>query len=189
MPSQIGHSLAGACGYVLIRQRVPRQHRPWLFFGSILIANLADVDLLFGILSGDYGRFHGGATHSLSAVFAVGLVTWLLTLRWSRKGALWGIWAGGVYLSHVLLDLLGGNVQLFWPFSAAYLGSWWPIFGAWSFFQPLFNFLSRFVNQGFLIKLENRLSEFLVMMPLVLLAWYIEFRLARRNENRRFTNV
>jgi inner membrane protein len=189
MPSQIGHGLAGACGYILIRQRVSRQHRPWLFIGSILIANLADVDLLFGIFTGDYGRFHGGPTHSLSAVFAVGLVTGLLTSRWSRKGALWGIWAAGVYLSHVLLDLLGGKVQLFWPFSTIYFGSWLPIFGAWNFLQPALDLFSQFVTPTLLSKIGTRLSELLVMTPLVLLAWYAGYRSARRNENRRFKNA
>ena len=184
MPSQIGHSLAGLCGYALVRKGVPSKRRKWFLLVSVVIANLADIDLIFGIISGEYARFHAQATHSLTAVAAVGFASSLIARRWSRNFHLWGVWGGGIYLSHVLLDLLGSKVELFWPFSGAYFGAPFRIFDSWNLFEPLLNLFEPFVSLGFLRKIEMRFSEIVVMTPWVVLAWYTGARLCReKREN------
>jgi inner membrane protein len=181
MPSQLGHALAGVCGYAIMRRRVARQRSAWLFMGSILMANLADLDLLISILAGDYGRFHGGPTHSLTAVCIAGSLGIVLGRFCTNESVQWGIWAAGLYSSHVLLDLLGARVQLFWPFSPVPVGAWLPIFSSLTLFQPVLESFAPFVNPILLRKIEARLSELLFMTPVVVVAWYVAFRLARRS--------
>ena len=106
MPSPVGHSLAGLCGFVLVQNRVAPCMRGWVLLGSVVLANLADFDFLPGLLLGDLRTFHHQATHSLAAAAMVGLLVGGLASRWNLNGIRCGILGGGLYLSHVALDLL-----------------------------------------------------------------------------------
>jgi len=180
MPSQIGHSLAGLCGFGLVEKRLVPETRKWLLLGSILLANLADVDLLLGLLFGDYDRFHGQATHSITAVVVVGLVIAVLAKQWNPNRLTWGIWGGGLYLSHIILDLLGGKVQILWPLSQAYFGVPWKVFGTWDLFAPLLDIFKPLFSPYIFGKIQKRFSEVVVMTPLVVLAWCTGNYLSRR---------
>ena len=126
MPSPVGHTLAGLSGYMLVRNHVGPYARRWVLFGSVVLANLPDLDFLPGLLLGDLRSFHHQATHSLAAVAAVTLSSIAIASWWKLDRFAWGTWGGSVYLSHVVLDLLVDDpsppfgVQLLWPFSESY---------------------------------------------------------------------
>lgn len=55
MPSPVGHTLAGLCGFILARKRLSTDRETWLFLGSIFIANMPDLDLLVNDPSPPFG--------------------------------------------------------------------------------------------------------------------------------------
>lgn len=128
MPLPVGHTLAGYGGYVLLN------HTPWpqwqkfreRFWGSILLANLPDIDFLPGIVMGQPTLFHRQATHSLTLAILVGLVGYWLAPRLRLRRATAVLWTAGLYMSHILLDMLvadktpPGGVQVLWPLSQNY---------------------------------------------------------------------
>jgi hypothetical protein len=118
MPSPVGHTLAGCA--VALAVMPPQMLQAWEAWALCLIcANLADVDFIPGILTGNPRTFHRGPSHSLVAgIVAAGLGASLLT--WSAVP--WVTWAGLIFLayaSHVGLDYFtpGRGVLLSWPLS------------------------------------------------------------------------
>lgn len=118
MPSPIGHTLAGsAVAVALIPPGMPQAWEAWAL--CLVSANLADVDFLPGLLTGDPRVQHRGPSHSLLAALVVaGLVASLVT--WPSMP--WLTRAGLIFLaygSHVGLDYLtpGRGVLFGWPFS------------------------------------------------------------------------
>lgn len=70
---------------------------------------------------------HRGATHSLVFALAIALAAAFLARLWGRAPLWAGAVAGGLVLSHPLLDMLtdgGLGCGLFWPFS--YQRFFWP---------------------------------------------------------------
>jgi len=103
----------------------------WLF----LLANLPDIDLLFGYMVGRPTEYHHLWTHSLTFVFLVGLLfgfgTWKLK---GQDGFKAGLTASMIVGSHVVADFLAldrgelKGIQLFWPMSTNYYISKWIVF-------------------------------------------------------------
>src|SRR5512145_3397672 len=123
MPSPIGHSLAGLCGYMLVRQGVAPVRQRWLVVaGAIAIANLPDLDVLPALVCGG-GSAHRQWSHSLMAALAFGGLTAIVAKRLGSSAVHWGTWGGLLYFSHIVLDMLLDDpslprgVQLLWPFS------------------------------------------------------------------------
>jgi membrane-bound metal-dependent hydrolase YbcI (DUF457 family) len=120
--SPVAHTFAGFWTFLLLTSRLKvrlviacRQYLPQLIL-LILLANLADVDFLFGT--------HRGFTHSLAvAVFvalAVGCV-WRIAGTFWRSAALCFL----AYSSHLLIDLCTGT-KLGWNASGAGIDLFWP---------------------------------------------------------------
>ena len=176
MPSPVGHTLAGICGYLVARGHVPLHRRRWLLIGSVSLAILPDLDFLPGLLLGDLRTFHHQASHSLTAVVIVSLLLGCLARRWNLKGMAWGIWGGGLYLSHIVLDLLVNDpstpfgVQLLWPFSETYFISPITPFASFDYFNQTIGILSSLFSVH---NLNTIIKEIVLMAPLLCLAWFV----------------
>ncbi|MFQ5825238.1 MAG: metal-dependent hydrolase [bacterium] len=125
MPTTIGHSLAGV---FLNETRLftPAKSKVICVFISLMLANLADLDFIPGILLGNPNRFHHGITHSFGAALLVGfLFATYFYFRQNQFGAAFGF-ATLVYTSHVVLDYLTLDtsnpvgVPVLWPISSKY---------------------------------------------------------------------
>ena len=120
--SPVAHTFAGFWTFLLLTSRLKvrlvtacRQYLPQLIL-LILLANLADVDFLFGI--------HRGFTHSLAVAVFVALAVscvWRIAGTFWRSATLYFL----AYGSHLVIDLFtgaklgwnasGSGVPLFWP--------------------------------------------------------------------------
>ncbi len=107
-------SLATAC----------RQYLPQLVL-LVLLANLADVDFLFGLGTGaNANALHRGFTHSLAAAVFVALAVscvWRITTSFWRSAIL----CFSAYSSHLLIDLCTGR-KLGWNATASGIPLFWP---------------------------------------------------------------
>jgi inner membrane protein len=152
MPTPIGHSLAG---YLIFTARNSHENQlKWTdMLVAVIIANMADLDIIPGILVGNANKFHHGITHSIGFAVIVGLLAGLLFFIIKRKNFLlyFSLFFFS-YFSHVLLDYLAADTkapfgeQLFWPISQIYVLSPIPIFSdvhkasdSSVFLQSLFN--------------------------------------------------
>jgi len=176
MPSPVGHSLAGLCGYMVARNRVDARVRGWLLLGAVILANLADLDFLPGLLAGHLPAYHHRATHSLLATALVGLALGGLA-RWrGLNGVSWGLWGPGVYLSHIVLDMLVDDpvppfgIQLLWPFSSTYYIAPITPFAWFDYFDPALPMIWTLLTVH---NLGAILTEIVLMTPLVALSWYM----------------
>ena len=119
----------------------------------IVLANLADIDFLPGVLVGNAVAWHHGATHSI--LFAGLTASIALFLRAARPpggvlagtrgtplrpSARWGLACSLAALSHPVLDWLTGEagadvqtygIEAFWPVSTTRYMSDWHAFGAY----------------------------------------------------------
>eukprot|EP00456_Euglypha_rotunda_P057650 TRINITY_DN47724_c0_g1_i2.p1 TRINITY_DN47724_c0_g1~~TRINITY_DN47724_c0_g1_i2.p1 ORF type:complete len:177 (-),score=35.06 TRINITY_DN47724_c0_g1_i2:181-711(-) len=95
---------------------------PWWLVLFLVAANLPDVDLLVGLAFGNFGRFHGGPTHSLLFASAAVLVAAVVLPATYRRML---PWLAIAVFSHLLIDMLSGSVlgwsqsygtRLLWPF-------------------------------------------------------------------------
>ena len=131
MASPVAHTLAGFWTFLLLTSRLKvrlvtacRQFLPQLIL-LILLANLADVDFLFGLGTGaNPNALHHGFTHSFAAAVFVALA---LSCVWRIAGTFWR--SATLYFlaygSHLVIDLFtgaklgwnasGSGVPLFWP--------------------------------------------------------------------------
>ena len=176
MPSPLGHTLAGVCGFLLNRQLMTSHHRIWLCGASVVIAILPDFDVVPGLLLGDPRMFHQKGTHSITAAVVVGLLVGGVARRWKLNGLGWGIWGGGLYLSHLLLDLLVEDpsppfgILLFWPFSEAYFVSPITPFGGFHYYDPAIGMWRTMLSFDNLVLM---LHEIVFIAPFAGLAWYV----------------
>ena len=134
MPTPVAHGLAGAILYTLARPQAPGRER--VGFALAAFSGLAaDLDFLPGLLLGDPGRFHHGASHSVGAAVLFGLVVAALAPTGCFGSYSQRAWMfAGLYASHLLLDFFAVDTTppygepLFWPFSREfYLSPWTPL--------------------------------------------------------------
>jgi membrane-bound metal-dependent hydrolase YbcI (DUF457 family) len=127
MPSPIAHLAAGYAVYYLGRsqpQPTPKLIGP---FPSLLLVTtgfslLPDVDAMTDLLTGEFGRFHKYATHSL--IVGLGVALAFATLMWWKQRSgfrYWLIISWLCYGLHVLMDsaTVGRGVMALWPLSIA----------------------------------------------------------------------
>lgn len=175
MPSPVGHTLAGLCGFILVSQYVAPRQRLQLLLGSVFIANMPDLDILPGLLLGNPSSFHRQGTHSLTAAAVTEVIVALLAKRWKLRRIQWGIWAAGVYTSHIFLDMLLDDpsppfgVQALWPFLKTYFISPITVFASFDYFDPAQGMVRTMLSaHNFLTVLQ----EIVLLLPFVWLAWY-----------------
>ena len=131
MASPVAHSFAGFWTFLLLTSRLRvrlltacRQYLPQLIL-LVVLANLADVDFLFGIGSAaKVNALHHGFTHSLAAAAFVALAVscvWRIAGTFWRSAALYFL----AYSSHLVIDLCTGN-RLGWNASGSGIDLFWP---------------------------------------------------------------
>lgn len=124
MPLPLGHTAIGWAAYETTNVSPPPRGEHTLisripsFALVAVLANLPDVDVLFGLLfHGNGAAFHRGPTHSLLFALVTGYLAshgWRLWRRIPRFG--FGLCAMLVF-SHVVADMLltSAPVSLLWP--------------------------------------------------------------------------
>ncbi len=137
MASPVAHTFAGYWTFLFLIRQVSSLYlirsRPYLIkLGAlVLLANLPDLDFLFG-LGWRANELHRGFTHSLLAAIAVSLLLasfWRITAGYWRSAAIYFL----AYGSHLVIDLctgvkLGWNhtgygIPLFWPWPQQFTSS------------------------------------------------------------------
>ena len=125
MPTPVGHALAGIAAGSLYTKDQPlvSKGRDVVLFA--VLGQLPDLDFIPGILTGQTDYWHHGASHSIFAAVAAGLIFYLYG-RTKGAGRRWGLTAFWVVLSHVFLDAINADtspphgIPLFWPISNQY---------------------------------------------------------------------
>ena len=131
MASPVAHSFAGFWTFLLLTARLKvrlatacRQYLPQLVL-LVLLANLADVDFLFGFATnGNANALHRGFTHSLAVAVFVALA---VSCVWRIAGSFWrsATLCFLAYGSHLLIDLCTGK-KLGWNFTGYGVPLLWP---------------------------------------------------------------
>lgn len=118
MPMPLGHTAIGLVAFETAQPSQRPGSRLALFAYITLLANLPDLDILFGLLAtGNGAAFHRGPTHSLLFALVAGyLASWLMR-RWRGGPQLNFPMCALLVFSHVAADLLltSAPVSLFWP--------------------------------------------------------------------------
>jgi len=193
MPTPLAHGIAGSA----VARTVRCNWRSWRFIAlAFVIASLPDLDFIPGMMVGDAGAVHRRATHSLFAAVAVSLPVAALLGRYGsrwldrtafggiskpRLGA-WYVFVAPIYASHLLLDLVSldtvenSGLQLWWPFSNAYVTAPLPLpAGLRAFFDLQFGptaadfFRTLFSGRA----LAVYLAEALIFSPLLLVPFIV----------------
>jgi membrane-bound metal-dependent hydrolase YbcI (DUF457 family) len=118
MPLPLGHAAIGLAAAETIQPRQEQSSRWGYFIFIALMANLPDLDILFGlVLQGNGAAYHRGPTHSL---FFVLLCGYLASQAWRLRPGIPKVGFGLCSLlifSHVAADMLltATPVSLFWP--------------------------------------------------------------------------
>ncbi|MCU0561736.1 MAG: metal-dependent hydrolase [Desulfobacterales bacterium] len=123
MPLPLGHIAIGLAAYEMSTDRSAFSR--WkLFMAIAVLANLPDIDVVFGLLLQWNGSaFHRGPTHSLLFAGAAGFLASEVAKRWDRLPRM-GFWSCfTLILSHVIADGL---------FSASAVSFFWPLETYWS---------------------------------------------------------
>jgi len=122
MASPVAHTLAGAIIYLAASRNGPIR---WGQFWTVIVAaNLADFDLIPGILMGDHSMFHRTFSHSFLAVICVTGLLYLATFRLRpAEPTKLIIMVTLALLSQLLIDwvtfdgVAPQGIILFWPFN------------------------------------------------------------------------
>jgi len=124
MPLPIAHGLLGASVVAVLHPKIKSVFSIPLLIGAFL-ANTADLDFVFVLLTGDK-IWHRGFSHSiLFSVFVFIAVAIFLGRNRIRESLAFSL----AYFSHVVLDFLttrlGGGLELLWFFSPKRFISGW----------------------------------------------------------------
>ena len=122
MPTPVGHALAGIAAGSLYTKPPPliSTWRDIALFAAL--GQVPDLDFIPGFFTGQLDYWHHGASHSIFAALAVGLIFYIYG-RTRGDGRRWGLMAFWVVLSHVVLDAINEDtspphgIPLFWPLS------------------------------------------------------------------------
>jgi len=123
IPSPVGHTLAGAS--ILLASGKKTQKFSFSQWGIVfLLANLQDIDYLFGYVVGNPNKYHHLWTHSLTFAVGTGVISgfvyWIVVQKESFR---FGCIAFFLVFSHLVLDFFTRDtmypygMKLFWPFS------------------------------------------------------------------------
>jgi len=185
MPSSVGHALAGVAA-AWTADLVPG-NRAWrtapataswsrragngLTVTCLLLAAAPDLDLLT--------RSHRRVTHSIGAVIVAGIVAALVAAVRRRPVLRIALMCAGAYATHLFLDWLAVDrqppygLQMFWPFSHAWLISGWDVFRQterYAFFSPATIWTNSLAV----------LQEIAILAPPVVALWFIRVKALAR---------
>ena len=155
MPFPLGHTAIGLVTYETIRKGNDCSSRIALFAYIILLANLPDLDILFGLLvEGNGAAFHRGPTHSLLFALMAGAFFAWAGRRWARVPRLDFGLCTLIIFSHVLADMLltTSPVSLLWPFEIYFSNghSGWADIIQMALFQGVQDFIVATVSVAYL---------------------------------------
>jgi membrane-bound metal-dependent hydrolase YbcI (DUF457 family) len=183
MPTPAAHALGGiAAAFLIDSFRRRPVLSPALLAASAVAAMAPDLDLLVGS--------HRTYTHSVGAVFIVGIVSWLIMQRRAPSALRAAVIVMAAYGSHLLLDWMGKDTSIppgftaLWPFSSDYYVSGWNVFGE----------VSRryWLPYEFIVRNSLALAwELMVIGPAVAVAWvfWSTRTLQTKNEERKTNNA
>lgn len=178
MPSPLVHITAGFALGGLSSQRYDLHLRiKWILF-CLFFSMAPDLDVLAGILAGDFAAYHNQITHSI--FFGLGFCLLALpVLKWIFGGISGGrllAFAYGFYVLHLILDWMtyGRGLMLFWPFtSRRFISPWLPFRGVrWS--EGVF-------SMEHLLTLANEVAILLVAAVLVYVSRTVWLLVRRRS--------
>jgi membrane-bound metal-dependent hydrolase YbcI (DUF457 family) len=102
---------------------------------GLVLANVPDIDFLFGTAVGFPNRFHHLWTHSLCFAVAAGLAMMAVHRKKENSSRTrWGFWVFALVFSHMVLDLFTRDRQepfgmtLLWPLSSKFFISPFSLF-------------------------------------------------------------
>jgi len=126
MCSPLGHSLAGAA-LVPSAQSGQLKNKIWLYVFVFIMADLPDIDFIFGFIKGNPNEFHHQWTHSLFFALLAGVTAGIIYRFFKRPESFrFALFAFFLVISHILLDFFSRDVsfpygiQLFWPVTTKY---------------------------------------------------------------------
>jgi len=106
-------------------------------FVCVLIANAPDIDFVFGILTGEFNRFHQAGTHTLAGIAVMSLAVWLYGKYALKSPPVLGFWfVFALMAGHLVIDIFTADTKrpiglmLGWPFSEKYWHSALSLFPA-----------------------------------------------------------
>jgi membrane-bound metal-dependent hydrolase YbcI (DUF457 family) len=172
----MGHALGGLAA-AFIADSAVRCHQlsPTLLIAAAAVAVAPDLDLLIGL--------HRAHTHSVGAVFLVGVTSWLALRGRVTSPIRAATILTAAYASHLVLDWMGKDsssppgLTIMWPFAETYYVSGWNLFGE----------VSRryWLPEEFVLGNLRALSwELALLLPLLLVAWAHWSSRTLRNEKR-----
>jgi len=175
MPSPIMHA---AMGYVVYKAFEPDSTRsrfgkigriPILLVISLAASLLPDLDSVYGILAGDFGRYHNNATHSLIVGLLVALLFTGGVSVLFKKFEFWTIFLVILvsYQAHIIMDFftISRGVMALWPLSLERFVSPISLFYGFHWSDGLFSirhlwtFLSESIKAVILILTINYLTS------------------------------
>ena len=118
MPLPIGHAAIGMAAYETARSKQDSGSRLAKGLFIIFLANLPDIDVLFGLfLQGNGAAFHRGPTHSLLFALVCGFLASHLWRLWPRIPRMGFGLCSLLIFSHVAADmfLTSTPVSFLWP--------------------------------------------------------------------------
>jgi membrane-bound metal-dependent hydrolase YbcI (DUF457 family) len=168
MPTPVGHALGGlaAAWFAESISRKSSRTIP-LAVACAAIAMTPDLDIPLGI--------HRTYTHSVAAVAAVGLLSWLVLRGRTTMAARFAVIIAAAYGSHLLLDWLGKDtsnppgLMALWPFSSRFYISGFDVFGQVSrrYWKP---------DEFIVGNLKTLARELAILGPVTALAWFLRSR-------------
>ena len=121
MPLPLLHSVAG---YTIYKSSRPKEPNWKLAASCMVLANVADLDFIPGILVGNPDLFHHSFTHSFTLAVIVGLVAAAAVKVWKKRGFFKTFLISFLaYSTHIILDLLldANPLPIFWPLTPGQL--------------------------------------------------------------------
>jgi len=118
MPLPIGHTAIGMAAFETARSPQDSGSRTAKALFIIFLANLPDIDILFGLfLQSNGAAFHRGPTHSLLFAIVCGFLASHLWRFWRRIPRMGFGLCSLLIFSHVAADmfLTSTQVSFFWP--------------------------------------------------------------------------